>query len=384
MSDSQNTNAPGLKVLIVDDEDFITTVIQKIASRLGCEVSSVNDARKVGSAVVAFNPDVIFLDLLMPEVDGVEVINMLCEAKSDAKLILMSGLDERTIKSVSEIAVNGGLDVIGTLSKPVQADKIEQLLSPLFKSQSTENASSVSPSAETQNTTGFQLQLHAEKNLKEGTSNSVPWYTADVMWVLDSGESVEFESVLDKSSLSAMQQGIVNLIFQQLPVAMSKAGLDHRNCGIRIPLSGTVLSDKGAPELISAAAKAAGISPQGIAIEMSEAIAASQSESLLNSVSRLKIKGFKLSACVHANLETVLSGLMKMPIDELVLDMEKANLQGTRLDDSETDFQIGSLVSFATKRSMTTSASRVSDARQLAFVERCNFDKASGPAVKAS
>ena len=123
-----------LRVLIVDDERFITTIVKKIVEGLGCEADSIDDGRTIGKALLAFDPEVIFLDLMMPNIDEVETINLLGEAGCKAKIILMSGFDQRTISSVAEVAKSLNLEVLSAITKPFQPGQIEGLIEPLIAS----------------------------------------------------------------------------------------------------------------------------------------------------------------------------------------------------------------------------------------------------------
>ena len=91
-----------LNVLVVDDEARISSILKRIIEKLCCEVKCIEDGNQVGNALIAYEPDVIFLDLAMPGIDGVEVISGLGQAGCKSKIVLMSGIDKRTLSYVSE------------------------------------------------------------------------------------------------------------------------------------------------------------------------------------------------------------------------------------------------------------------------------------------
>ena len=59
------------RLLVVDDQDSITKVVAKIASQLGYQVRSINDPNAAFDEFEAFKPDVLIIDLVMPELDGI-------------------------------------------------------------------------------------------------------------------------------------------------------------------------------------------------------------------------------------------------------------------------------------------------------------------------
>ena len=62
------------KVLFVDDEEnFLRVVKLNLEETAGYEVKIVTDAAMAIDAVRKFNPDLIFLDIIMPDIDGGEV-----------------------------------------------------------------------------------------------------------------------------------------------------------------------------------------------------------------------------------------------------------------------------------------------------------------------
>ena len=61
------------KILIVDDDQGTTKLLEFILSKEGYDVVSVNNGYETLSAAQAYNPDLILLDLMMPSIDGFEV-----------------------------------------------------------------------------------------------------------------------------------------------------------------------------------------------------------------------------------------------------------------------------------------------------------------------
>ena len=61
------------KILIVDDDPGTTNLLEVILRRDGYDVVSVNNSNETLSSALAYSPDLILLDLLMPNVDGFEV-----------------------------------------------------------------------------------------------------------------------------------------------------------------------------------------------------------------------------------------------------------------------------------------------------------------------
>ena len=119
------------RLLIVDDEAGITSVIARVARELGFEVGAINDSAKFEDAIAALDPTIIMLDISMPGRDGTELIGLLAANKFGGKVVVMSGTDARYIQMSSTIATVRGLKVAATLVKPFRVETLRDLLARL-------------------------------------------------------------------------------------------------------------------------------------------------------------------------------------------------------------------------------------------------------------
>lgn len=117
------------EVIFIDDEIQLTEMLAEVAEMVGYETLIFNEAQKFLN--YRKETDVIFLDLTMPDIDGIEVISELGKRNSKAVLVLMSGFDQELLKASQRIAQGHGLTVAGTLTKPMNISDISQLLEDL-------------------------------------------------------------------------------------------------------------------------------------------------------------------------------------------------------------------------------------------------------------
>jgi CheY-like chemotaxis protein len=68
-----------MKIVCVDDDPDVIYVLENILSRYGCEVVGVTDAKKCMEIVKREMPDLIFLDVMMPDISGWELCKQIKE-----------------------------------------------------------------------------------------------------------------------------------------------------------------------------------------------------------------------------------------------------------------------------------------------------------------
>jgi two-component system, chemotaxis family, chemotaxis protein CheY len=102
------------KVLVVDDEPQVCSLLATALSDAGYEVTVSGDGRLVGVDVAA--TDLAFVDIFMPERDGLEVIEHLRDSAPDLAIVAMTGDPNYHGMHALDLARRMGADA--TLSKP--------------------------------------------------------------------------------------------------------------------------------------------------------------------------------------------------------------------------------------------------------------------------
>ena len=108
---------PTPRLLVIDDDPAVRQVIAAVARSVGFAVTGCDGATDL-DARLADCADLIILDLVMPVVDGIEVIEKLGSVWSSARLVLVSGQERRVLASASRLATAHGLKVAAVVAKP--------------------------------------------------------------------------------------------------------------------------------------------------------------------------------------------------------------------------------------------------------------------------
>ncbi|MFH0827995.1 MAG: response regulator, partial [Candidatus Omnitrophota bacterium] len=97
-----------IKVLLVDDEEDFRKLLGFWLNSKGYSVVTASNGQEALGIVSAENPDIIFMDLNMPVMDGVEAIKKIREFNKDVPIIIISAfVDDRKAKEVMSWGISG-------------------------------------------------------------------------------------------------------------------------------------------------------------------------------------------------------------------------------------------------------------------------------------
>ena len=107
-----NTKKKGLRVLAVDDETSVLEVIRHTLKPEGYDIVTAEDGQSALDMLDSFSPDLVILDINMPGLNGLEVLEKIRES-SDTPVIMLSVLND--VDTISDSLTSGADDFI---SKP--------------------------------------------------------------------------------------------------------------------------------------------------------------------------------------------------------------------------------------------------------------------------
>jgi CheY-like chemotaxis protein len=117
-----------LHLIALDDDKASAKLTALVAERCGYFAEVLTDSHGLESMLASVMPDVITLDLSMPAMNGLEVLELLRRQKFGGRLIIISGHPTCMRQHVSSIARTAGLTVAGQFQKPISTAELSLLL----------------------------------------------------------------------------------------------------------------------------------------------------------------------------------------------------------------------------------------------------------------
>jgi len=115
-----------MKVLVVDDEDFICELLDEFLSLKGYDVTTARNGDEALLDFVENKPDLVLLDIRMPGISGVKVLRKIKNIDKDVRVIMLSAFgDAATVQDALE------LGAAHYLQKPVKFEQLSNILDSL-------------------------------------------------------------------------------------------------------------------------------------------------------------------------------------------------------------------------------------------------------------
>ena len=118
------------RLLVVDDEPRFRDFVGRVAVKLGFDVERAADGHAFKSLYEGFDPDVVVMDVVMPGIDGNELVQWLAERAATLHLIIVTGYTPNYAKFAKELGEAKGLASVSVLTKPVRMAVLQEALTP--------------------------------------------------------------------------------------------------------------------------------------------------------------------------------------------------------------------------------------------------------------
>lgn len=311
------------RLLVLDDDINVSATICAIASRAGFATQSTTRAEEFFRLVTEWQPSHLIVDLVMPDVDGVETLHRLALTGHQGIVIVTSGMGGRVLEAASRAAEENGLRVSGVLPKPFTSAKLRSLLQQktVEQKRSSSNVHIVSPVCADMLARALaqqQLCVHYQPKIICATENVVGFESL-VRW-----QHPERGMIFpDQFIALAERHGHIAELTRQV-FDMSLAWFAEHFLGseltLAINMSPIVLADAKFPAWIQQACARHGVSPTQVTLEITETSSMENPVATLEYLTQFRIKGFNLSIDDFGVGYSSLVQLARLPFSEMKID----------------------------------------------------------------
>ena len=315
-----------LGFLVVEDQGFQRWTVATILRRLGAlRVFAAEDGRSALDVMEKLQQpiDIIVTDLDMPGMDGMEFIRHIGETYDRVSLIVSSGLDRPLVDSVETMASAYGLNLLGTLEKPVSANKLESLIlrhrtrGPIVAR--GDEAARFTPEEIIAGFRAGQFEPHFQPKVSV-QSGQLLGAEALARWRHPERGVVPPHAFVGQLEVANELGELMDQMLRKALITCRPWLRAQFQASVAVNLSLTSLSDVTLADRMVRTVAELGVEPRNVVFEVTESAAASDVGRSLENLLRLRMKGFGLSIDDYGTGYSSMQQLTRIAFTELKID----------------------------------------------------------------
>lgn len=319
-----------MRLLVLDDDPDIGQTVHSMAETLGyqCQVTTRPD--DFFNALDDWHPSHILLDLVMPEMDGMEVIRHLADRRCDAALIISSGLGGRVIDAASRAASQHQLSMAGVLVKPFSFRDLRTLLGrqppapPLPRTRDGAAPPALTPAMLDEAIQNNQIGLVYQPKVQCGDDTVTVGFEALARWQHPQWGAIPPDRFIMLAEREGLIEALTRKVLIQACATMGGirrargAAADHWSMAVN--LSARCLTQFDMVDKLVTLCQLHGLEPRHLTLELTETAAMEDGVLALDLLTRLRMKGFQLAIDDFGVGYSSMVQLARLPFSELKLD----------------------------------------------------------------
>lgn len=371
-----------MKILLIDDDPFAAKLLTTQLGNLGFTRVTYYEQAKTALIHILKDLehfDLLFCDLQMPDMDGIELLRNLAEVDYRGKLVLVTGEDASILKTAEMLAKARGLEISGVLQKPVSVDQLAQILAYalepcLQKKTSFVTHEHYSLARLSQAISAGELENYYQPKVDLDSGNLIG-VEALVRWHHPINGLVfpdQFIPLIEKYDL------IDNLTQKVLINALNDARVWYDQgfeFSVAVNVSMDNLTHIDFPDQVEQAINQAGVSASNLILEVTESQLMADPLMALDILTRLRLKQIRLSIDDFGTGHSSLVQLHDLPFTELKID--QSFVHNAHADESIRAILEGCL-SMAKKLGMSVVVEGVETIDDWQFIRASGCDMAQG------
>ena len=316
------------KILVVEDNDFQRSVASQVLQTLGVQeiYLAADGLQALKELELHGKVDVVICDLDMPGMDGIQFLGELAKSSLAGAVIVASAMEDSLIRTVEDLVQEHGLQLLGTLSKPLARKKLQVLLGQY--SDTGAEPSVTSPAKQDKEWTVQELkEALARKEFILYHQPKVSMATGELeatealcRWQHPEQGLVMPDTFIPLMEKNGLIETLTGQVIEMALGALSDFQAKKWNIKIGINLSASTLNDTSMPDRLFQQLSMRHLSPKLLMLEITESNLIDQPAKALETLARLKMKGFMLSIDDFGTGYSSMKQLNRIPFSELKID----------------------------------------------------------------
>lgn len=319
-----------MKILILDDDPFALKLLTIQLKAFGLKNRGYLElvpCEHGDAAVMLLEADadaigLVFCDLQMPGMDGVEFVRHLVRLDYRGGVILVSGEDQRILQTAERLARAHGLRVLAALKKPVLPEQLRKVLDEAMPEIAVGDGAGMKVYGADEFRRGIaagELVNHYQPKIDMATG-AVLGVEALVRWQHPDDGLVMPASFIELAEESELITDMAKVVL----IAALRQSRQCRDAGHDMDMSVNVsmanLSWLEFPDFVARQAEQAGVPLGKLLLELTESQLMKDPRAQLDILTRLRLKGIRLSIDDFGTGYSSLAQLRDVPFDELKID----------------------------------------------------------------
>lgn len=317
-----------LHFLVAEDNEFQRHWLTVMLTKLGAQHVIEAENGRIALDILSDKSkriDISFIDLNMPDMDGIELMRHLANCDYQGRIVLTSAHGSALLFSVETMSKAYGINLLGTFEKPATPELLQDMIGRYKPSeQHTDKLKNDVPPT-------FTLEQILQ-GIRDGQFE--PFFQPKVSLTTGKVHAVEafarwrhpqYGLVMPAAFLPVLEAGghMEELTWNVIRRCVEACRIWHERSlmlSVSINLSASSLAETGLTERILALLSEQGIEPHHITCEITELMAMTDSPVCLENLARMRMKGFGLSVDDYGTARSNMQQLLRIPFLDLKID----------------------------------------------------------------
>ncbi len=391
--DALGTGVGNLRILLAEDDPLMAKIIQTYLGKIGCPAPVVVEDGQaaidhLSSADEA--PHAFITDLNMPGMDGIEMLRHIADLNYRGHMILITGEHADVLQTTRALAESHGLNMAAALTKPIAYDVLAASMTEIAKAVSEtvvdagedeksaggleEISVKVDPDELRQALETGALAVHYQPKAQIEPHN-LSGVEALVRWNHPHHGEIGPDNFIHLAEQHDLIIDITDFVLREALTQAGRWAAAGNPITVAVNISMDCLGRLDYPDFIAALADEAGLDRSLVMLEITESRLMQELTSVLEVLTRLRMKGFGLSIDDFGTGYSSMTQLQRLPFTELKID--RVFVHGVQ-HDAKAQAIMSSSADLGRRLNMKIVAEGVENDEDMAYVREMGCDVVQG------